>query len=47
MDRIALSLKLKRLTAWLDTQNQPDGLAGRRFHGVPFGDAYFSRSVLS
>jgi hypothetical protein len=47
MDGIALSLKMKRLTAWLDTQNQPDGLAGRRFHGVPFGDAYFSRSVLS
>jgi hypothetical protein len=40
MDRIALSLKMKRLTAWLDTQNQPDGLAGRRFHGVPFADAY-------
>ena len=40
MDGIALSLKMKRLTAWLDTQNQPDGLAGRRFHGVPFGDAY-------
>jgi hypothetical protein len=40
MDRIAFSLKMKRLTAWLDTQNQPDGLAGRRFHGVPFADAY-------
>ena len=40
MDGIALSLKMKRLTAWLDTQNQPDGLAGRRFHGVPFGDVY-------
>jgi len=40
MDTIDLSLKMKRLTAWLDTQNQPDGLAGRRFHGVPFADAY-------
>jgi N-acetylglutamate synthase-like GNAT family acetyltransferase len=40
MDTIDLSLKMKRLTAWLDTQNQPDGLVGRRFHGVPFADAY-------
>jgi len=42
MDRIALSLKMKRLTAWLDTQTQPDGLVGRRFHGVPFADAYLT-----
>jgi GNAT superfamily N-acetyltransferase len=40
MDKLDLSRKMKRLTAWLDTQNQPDGLAGRRFHGVPFADAY-------
>ena len=40
MDRIAFSLKMKRLSAWLDTRNQPDGLAGRHFDGVPFGDAY-------
>jgi len=40
MDTIDLSLKMKRLTAWLDRQNQPDELAGRRFHGVPFADAY-------
>src|SRR6266581_3249306 len=42
MDKLDLSRKMKRLTAWLDTQNQPDGLAGRRFHGVPFGDAYLT-----
>jgi GNAT superfamily N-acetyltransferase len=40
LDKFDLSRKMKRLTAWLDTQNQPDGLAGRRFHGVSFGDAY-------
>jgi hypothetical protein len=28
MDKFELSRKMKRLTAWLDTQNQPDGLAG-------------------
>jgi GNAT superfamily N-acetyltransferase len=40
MDKFDLSRKMKRLTAWLDTKNQPDGLAGRRFVGVPFEDAY-------
>jgi hypothetical protein len=42
MDKFELSRKMKRLTAWLDTQNQPDGLVGRRFHGVPFADAYLT-----
>jgi GNAT superfamily N-acetyltransferase len=42
MDKFDLSRKMKRLVAWLDTQNQPDGLAGRRFHGAPFGDAYLT-----
>ena len=40
MDTLDLSRKMKRLTAWLDTQVHPDGLAGRRFHGVAFGEAY-------
>jgi len=40
MDKFDLSRRMKRLTAWLDTQNQPDGLAGRRFHDVPFAGAY-------
>jgi hypothetical protein len=42
MDKFDLSRKMKRLTAWLDSQNQPDGLAGRRFHGVPFPGAYLT-----
>jgi GNAT superfamily N-acetyltransferase len=42
MDTFDLSRKMKRLTAWLDTQLQPDGLAGRHFHGVPFGEAYLT-----
>ena len=40
MDTLDLSRKMKRLTAWLDTQVHPDGLAGRRFHGVAFGEVY-------
>jgi GNAT superfamily N-acetyltransferase len=40
MDRLDLARQMKRLTAWLDTNLQPDGLAGRRFRGLPFGDAY-------
>ncbi len=42
MDTLDLSRKMKRLTAWLDMQVHPDGLAGRRFHGVPFGEAYLT-----
>jgi hypothetical protein len=42
MDQFDLSRKMRRLTAWLDTQNQPDGMAGRRFHGVPFAGAYLT-----
>jgi hypothetical protein len=42
VDKFDLSRKMKRLTAWLDTQNQPDGLVGKRFHGVPFGDVYLT-----
>lgn len=42
MDTLDLSRKMKRLTAWLDTQVHVDGVAGRRFHGVPFGEAYLT-----
>ncbi|CCE06411.1 hypothetical protein BRAS3843_1720032 [Bradyrhizobium sp. STM 3843] len=42
MDRFDLARRMKRLTAWLDTRLQPDGLAGRRFQGLPFGDAYLT-----
>jgi GNAT superfamily N-acetyltransferase len=40
MDGIGLSLKMKRLTAWLETKSQPDSLIRKQFHGTPFGDAY-------
>ena len=40
MDKIDLSRKMKRLTAWLETRNQPNSLVRKRFHGAPFGDAY-------
>jgi GNAT superfamily N-acetyltransferase len=42
MDKFELSRKMKRLSAWLDTQNQPDGLVNRRFHGTPFADVYLT-----
>jgi GNAT superfamily N-acetyltransferase len=42
MDRIGLSLKLKRLAAWLDGHCQPDGLIRRQLHGAPFGDCYLT-----
>jgi N-acetylglutamate synthase-like GNAT family acetyltransferase len=40
MDGIELSLKMKRLTAWLDTRTRPDHLIRKQFSGAPFGDAY-------
>ena len=40
MDKVDLSLKLRRLTAWLDGCCQPDGLIRRQLHGAPFGDCY-------
>jgi GNAT superfamily N-acetyltransferase len=42
MDNIALSLKLRRLAAWLDGKCQPDSLIRRQFHGAPFGDCYIT-----
>ncbi len=42
MDKISLSLKLKRLTAWLDDQCQPDGRVRKQFHGAPFGNCYLT-----
>jgi GNAT superfamily N-acetyltransferase len=38
MDKITLSLKLKRFIPWLDDQS--DSLVRKRFHGAPFGSAY-------
>jgi GNAT superfamily N-acetyltransferase len=39
MDKIELSLKLKRLIPWLD-QRQPDSLIRKQFDGAPFGSCY-------
>jgi GNAT superfamily N-acetyltransferase len=40
MDKIGLSLKMRRLGAWLDVQSKPDSLIRRQFHGAPFGNCY-------
>ena len=40
MDTIGLSLKMKRLTRWLERRCQPDSLIQKQFHGAPFGDCY-------
>jgi GNAT superfamily N-acetyltransferase len=40
MDKIGLSLKMRRLAAWLDTRCRPDSLIRRQFHGAPFGGCY-------
>jgi GNAT superfamily N-acetyltransferase len=42
MDNVALSLKLRRLAAWLDDKCQPDSLIRKQFHGAPFGDCYLT-----
>jgi GNAT superfamily N-acetyltransferase len=40
MDKLDLSLKMKRLVRWLDSQSESDSLARKQFHGHPFGDCY-------
>ena len=40
MDKIGLSLKLRRLASWLDARCRPDSLIRRQFHGAPFGGCY-------
>jgi GNAT superfamily N-acetyltransferase len=43
IDKISLSLKLKRFIPWLDDRCQPDGQPGlvrKQFHAAPFGGAY-------
>jgi GNAT superfamily N-acetyltransferase len=40
MDEIDLSLKMRRLAAWLDRRCQPDSLIRKQFHGQPFGNCY-------
>ena len=38
MDRIGLSLKMRRLAAWLDARCQPDSLSRKQLRGSPFGN---------
>ena len=40
MDEIALSLKMKRLTMWVDSRCQPESLVRRQFDATPFGNSY-------
>jgi GNAT superfamily N-acetyltransferase len=40
MDKLALSLKLKRLAVWLDGRCQPNGVIRKQLHGTPFGSCY-------
>jgi GNAT superfamily N-acetyltransferase len=40
MDRIGLSLKMRRLAAWLDARCQPDNLSRKQLRGSPFGNCY-------
>src|SRR5262245_16841572 len=40
MDETALSLKMKRLTCWLDAKCQAAGFVQRQFDGAPFGQCY-------
>jgi len=42
MDEIALSLKMQRLTRWLDENCQPDHLARTQFDAPPFGRCYLT-----
>lgn len=42
MDQIELSLKMRRLAAWLDRRCQPDSLIRKYFNGAPFGRCYVS-----
>jgi hypothetical protein len=40
MDIVDLSLKMKRLVQWLDSQRPPDRFIRKRFDGPPFGNCY-------
>jgi GNAT superfamily N-acetyltransferase len=40
MNTVDLSLKMKRLTQWLDSQRPPDRFIRKRFDGPPFGNCY-------
>ena len=40
MNAVDLSLKMKRLTQWLDGQRPPARFIRKRFDGPPFGNCY-------
>src|SRR5216683_4884823 len=40
MDKIALAMKIKRLTKSLDERCQPEGFIQKQFDGSPFGACY-------
>jgi GNAT superfamily N-acetyltransferase len=42
MDTIGLSLKMRRLTRWLDGRIQPAGFAQQQLHNSPCGDCYIT-----
>jgi hypothetical protein len=45
MDKIDLSLKMRRLAQWVDSQRQPPSLIRREFRGTPFGHCYLTMDV--
>lgn len=42
MNTIDLSLQMKRLTQWLDSQRPPDRFVRKLFDGPPFGNCYLT-----
>jgi hypothetical protein len=42
MNTVDLSLKMKRLTQWLDSQHPPAGFVRKCFDGPPFGNCYIT-----
>ena len=45
MDKIDLSLKMRRLAQWVDSQRQPPSLIRKEFRGTPFGHCYLTMDV--
>jgi GNAT superfamily N-acetyltransferase len=45
MDRLELSLKMRRLTQWVDSQRQPPSLIRRELKGTPVGHCYLTMDV--
>ena len=45
MDKFDLSLKMRRLAQWVDSQRQPPSLIRKEFRGTPFGHCYLTMDV--